>query len=142
MGSKIHSLEQKHKRFCETNRAEVQSLRSDIDCNEQYDRKDTLIISGPDLPVASQNENFKINVKNLLSEAGVIVNLNDFSLAHRIGRKLIDAQAQDKRGLIFKFCRRDLIQTVSNACKRTKPSFYVKCSLTPTKNKILYVLLS
>ena len=133
-------MEQKHKRSCETHRAEVQSLRSDIDSNEQYERKDTLIVSGPDHPVASQNENSKIMVKNLLSEACVTVNLNDISIAHRIGRKPIDAQARDKRGLIFKLCRRDLVQTIFNACKRTKPSFYVICSLTPTRNKILYLL--
>ena len=40
----------------ETYRAEGQSLRTDIDTNEQYERRDTLIISGSDLPVASQNE--------------------------------------------------------------------------------------
>ena len=140
MEGKIQSLEQMHKRSCETHRAEVQSLRSDIDGNEQYERKDTLIISGPDLPVASQTENSKIIVKNLLSEAGVTVNLNDISIAHRIGRKPIDPQVQDKRGLIFKLCRRDLVQTIFNACKRTKPSFFVNCSLTPTRNKIFYVL--
>ena len=46
----------------------------------------------------------------------------------------------DRRGLIFKLCRRDLVQVIFNACKRTKPSFYVNCSLTPTRNKVFYVL--
>ena len=30
------------------------------------------------------------------------------------------------------------MQVIFNACKRSKPSFYVKCSLTPTKNKVFY----
>ena len=53
MEGEILSLEQKHKRSCETHKAEVQSLRSDMDSSKQYERKDTLIKSGPDLPVAS-----------------------------------------------------------------------------------------
>ena len=83
-------------------------MRTDIDTNEQYERRDTLITTGPDLPVASQNENSKIIVKDLLTEIGVIVDLNDISIAHKIGRKPTNATTVDKSGLIFKLCRRYL----------------------------------
>ena len=63
MEDKIQSLEQKYKLTSETHRAEVQSLRTDIDTNEQYERRDTPIISGPALPIASQNEHSRIIVK-------------------------------------------------------------------------------
>ena len=43
-----------------------------------------------------QTENSKIIVKNLLREASVTVDLNDISIAYRIGRKPTDAQVQDK----------------------------------------------
>ena len=97
-------------------------MRTEIDTNEQYEHRDNLIISGPDLPVASQNKNSKIIVKNLLSENGVTVDLNDISIAHRTGRKPTNPTTVDKRGIIFKLCCRDLVQIVFNACKRIKPS--------------------
>lgn len=84
-------------------------MRTDIDFNEQHERRDTLIITGLDLPVVSQNESSKINVKNLLSEITVSVDLNDIPLAHSVGRKLINAPAVDTRESIFKLCRRDLV---------------------------------
>ena len=100
-------LEDKHKLYCEAYRAEVQSLRSDKDDNEG---RDTPNITGRYLPVASQNEISENIVKSLHNEVCVTVDLNDISIAHRIGPK--------------------------PACKQIKPSFYVNCSLTPTRNKV------
>ena len=94
----------------------MQSLRSDIEVNEQYERRDTLIITDLDLPVASQNENSKVIVKYLLNEVGVTVDLNDISIAHRTGRKPTNAPAEDMRGIIFKLSRKDLVQVIFNAC--------------------------
>ena len=123
MEDKIQTWQEKHKLSCETRTAEVQSLCSDIDVIEQYERRDTLIITGPDLPVASHNENSKIIVKNLLDEVGATVDLNDISISHRIGHKPTNAPAEDKRGIVFRLCRSNLVQAIFNACKRTKPSF-------------------
>lgn len=139
MERRVQSLEEKLERVDATHTAEVLSLRTNIDTNEQYERKDTLIISGPDLPVASQNENSKLVVKNLLNEkTRVNIDINDISIAHRIGRK--PNNAPDKRGIIFKLCRRDLVQRIFTACRQSRPPFYVNCSLTPTRNKVFYAL--
>ena len=95
--------------------------------------------AGPDLPVASQNKNQKFIVDNLLRKFGVTTP-NNISKAHRIVCKPSSAPAVEKRGIIFKLFRRDLVQVIFNACKRTKPYFYMNSSLTPTRNRVLQVL--
>ena len=40
---------------------------------------------------------------------------------------------------MLKLCCRVLVQVIFNTCKRTKLSFYMNCSLTPTRNKVFYV---
>ena len=65
------------------------------------------------------------------------VNPADISIAHRIGRK---PNGRDRRHIIFKLCRRDLVGDIFEACKATKPPFYINTSLTPLRNKILYGL--
>ena len=130
--SKLDQLEQLQSK-------EVESLKTSIDLNGQYERRDTLIISGPDLPVASDNENSKLIIQDTLRR-NLNLNLNpaDISTAHRIGRK--PAGGPDKRNIIFKLCRRDLARDIVDACKHKKPKFFINCSLTPTRNKIFYAL--
>ena len=118
---------------------EVTSLKSNIDNNSQYERKGTLILSGPNLPSAAPSENCKLIVQDLLRrETNLNIDPTDISIAHRIGRK--SSTLPDKRNIIFKLCRRDLANEIFNACKQSRPSFFVNCSLTPTRNKVLYAL--
>ena len=63
---KVNQLESKIKAIENNHSKEVAALKSDIDLNEQYGRRDTLIISGPNLPVAAPNENCKLIVQDLL----------------------------------------------------------------------------
>ena len=58
----------------------------------------------------------------------------DISIAHRTGRK---PNRKDKRHIIFKLCRHDLVGDNFEACKATRPPFYINTSLTPLRNKIL-----
>ena len=69
----------------------------------------------------------------------VNINANDISAAHRIGSKP-KTQGPDKRGIIVKLCRRNIKSEIFSACKNHKPPFYVNENLTPTRNKILYLL--
>ena len=118
---------------------ELRKLQINLDSTNQYERRDTLVISGPDLPMHSEDENPKTLIQSLL-RSGIRYNLDpsSISIAHRIGRK--PARGEDRRNLIFKLCRRDLVPEIISACKTNKPSFFINPSLTPLRSKILYVL--
>ena len=116
----------------------VETLKSKIDNNEQYERLDIIIMSGT-VPVVHPDEN-RINVvRYILHERNLNINSSDISIAHRIGKKPASG-SDDKRNIIFKLTRRDLIKDIKNACKQGTPNVYVNESLTPTRNKIHYVL--
>ena len=58
----------------------------------------------------SANENSKLIIQDQLRRyVRLNTNENEISTAHRIGRK--PARGEDKRNLIFKLCRRDLMET-------------------------------
>ena len=46
--------------------SKTESLRTDLDLNNQYERNDTLIICGPELLITSSSENSKLIVQNSL----------------------------------------------------------------------------
>ena len=41
---------------------------------------------------------------------------------------------------MFKLCRRDLKYDILSACRQQKPTFFINESLTPTRNRVLYIL--
>ena len=97
------------------------------------------MLSGASVPVAVQGENCKTIIRNLFREH-LQLNLNetDVSTAHRIGRK--QPGSVDKRNIIMKLCRRDLVRDIYAACKNMKPPFFINDSLTPLRSKISFVL--
>ena len=142
--SKISSIESSQSK-------NIKSLQNNVDENDQYERKDTLIVSGPEVPVFSSNENCK-NVLQDIFRRNLNLNINpaDISVAHRLGRK--PESGIDKRNIIFKLCRRDIVFDIFNACKKfrhpnssnqgtpSRQPLYVNCSLTPLRSKIFYQL--
>ena len=68
----------------------------------------------------------------------------DISIAHRLQPpRRTDASSQpphDRRNIIIRFCRKDLIGTVFKHCKNMTPPFYVNESLTPVRTSISYAL--
>ena len=117
----------------------VEKLESLIDQTSQYERRDTLIISGEGIPISTPEENCKkIVIELFRQQLRLNIDERDVSVAHRIGRKT-DNQP-DKRNIIIKLCRRDLVSEIYNACRQLRPKFFVNDSLTPTRSKIAYVL--
>ena len=117
---------------------QVQKLENIVDENSQYERRDTFIISGQTLPISRPNEDSKEVVKTLFREhLRMNIDTNDLSTAHRIGRI---PNGEDRRSIIVKACRRDLIREIFLNCKQVKPPFYVNPALTPTRGKIMYLL--
>ena len=132
--SKIAGLEEEINCLLKKNLAAVDERCDEADA---YERRDTVIVSGGELPVPAEGENcsqvFCNTIKNKVS---LIIKPSDISVAHRLGRKPA-SQSEDRRGIIVKLCRRDLMK----ACKSVKPPrLYVNESLTPTRNAILYGL--
>ena len=118
LAEKVNQLESKISAIECSHSKEVAALKSNIDLNEQYGRRDTLIISGPNLPIAAPTENCKLVVQDLLRRHTKL-NLNpaNISIAHRIGRT--NSTLPNKRNIIFKLCRRDLVTDILNACKQS-----------------------
>ena len=114
-------------------------LEQQIDNYSSYERRDTLVLSGS-VPVAHRDENCVEIVKQLLKDqTRLIINSNDISTAHRLGRKP-DNSNEDKRSIIFKLCRRDIKRDIVQACRNHKPNFYINEHLTPTRGTIMFVL--
>ena len=118
----------------------VSKMESKIDDADAYERRDTLIISGEEVPVVTPGENCTDIVGGLIkNKLKLSVAPRDVSTAHRQGKKPNNQQA-DKRNLIVKFYRRDLKKDILTACRRLKPALYFNESLTPLRSSILYVL--
>ena len=123
-------------------RKEVNTLKGLIDDADSYERRDTLIFSGPKVPNSSNGEDCKIVLQQLVkNELKIELQPNDISTAHRLGRKPL-TQGDDKRPIVVKLCRRDLKRELVLA-GRNQPrpaSLYVNESLTPTRKTIFYTL--
>ena len=132
--SRISKLEEEAARM----KDRIDTLENELDSNAAYLRRETLIISG-DIPIGHRNENCKSIIVDMLRQ-GVNINVsaNDISVAHRVG--ILRQQGPDRRGIMFKLCRRDLKYDILSACRQQKPKFFINESLTPTRNRILYIL--
>ena len=116
----------------------LNSINKKIDSNEQHERRDALVLSGPLVPEVFHREDLKRIIQRLLrSHTRLNVNVSDISTAHCIGKT---TPGTDERNIIFKLCLRDLVQAIFSACKTQKSAFYTNTSLTPLQNKILYGL--
>lgn len=118
----------------------VDKLEARVDDADAYERRDTIIVSGPDIPVCTVGENC-INLVTMLIKDKLQLNISpsDISTAHRLGKKPIQQQ-QDRRSLIVKLCRRDLKNDLKFACKEKKPNLYINEDLTPIRKTIMFVL--
>ena len=124
-----------------TLKKDVTQLRNLIDDSDAYERKDTIIISGSSLPTYIRGEDSSSIVREIIREKlRVVVNENDVSTAHRLGRPPT-AQNPDKRGIIVKLCRRDVKNNILEASRKMKLNgFFASESLTPTRLSILKTL--
>lgn len=131
-----------------TLRDRVQKLEDKLDDAAQYSRLDHVVISPKDnggVPIYNRDENSKSIVRNLFREhLSLELAENDISIAHRIGKVKMDPRTnrpmEDRRSIIVRLCRKELIGTIFAHCKNTTAPFYVNESLTPTRGKICFIL--
>ena len=118
----------------------ISSLESELDDVDSYERRDTLIFSGSNLPHGSLNENCIETIRKLASEK-LQVNFDprEVSTAHRLGK--LHTSGVDKRSIIVKFCRRDLARNLCSAARSKRPDgIFINETLTPLRRKLLFTL--
>ena len=133
----------------------LQAIEDKQDVAGQYSRLDTLTISpkkdsegvflADTIPNFDKAENCKTIVRELFKDhLNLELAETDISICHRLQppRKAKgDSQPpHDRRNIIIRFCRKDLISTIFKHCKQMSPPFYVNESLTPVRNSICYAL--
>ena len=124
-----------------TLRKKVLDLEEKIDDNEAYERRDTVIFSGTDIPTAQEAEDtVKVITTLVKDKIGVVMKKDDISVAHRLGPKR-NTQGIDKRSIVVKLCSRDTKLDLMKACKAVKPkNIYINESLTRPRAFALYGL--
>ena len=113
---------------------------------EAYERRDTVIFSGPAIPEVTSNENCTSLLQDILkTKLNFNLSQNDINTAHRLGPKP-KTQAPDKRSIILKLCRRDVKREIITACKNQSPNqssrLYANESLTSSRRKVFNTLKS
>lgn len=111
-----------------------------VDDADAYERRDTLLITGDDVPVVRDGEVCCEVVRELIKDKLKLnIAQSDISTCHRLGRKSV-SQRPDKRTIALKLCRRDLKKDIISACRQLRPKMFVNESLTPIRNTIMYGL--
>ena len=121
--SKVSALEDK-----------ISQLETNIDDVDQYERRETIIISGPNLPDETTMENpSDIIVSTIKHHLHVNMSHSDINVAHRLGPK---TQGK-KRPIIVKLQNRAKKSELLQACITLKPQLHINESLT-TKRRSIY----
>lgn len=108
-------------------KVKVQDLEANLDSVDQYERRDTIIVSGPVIPEETGQEN-TTNIITSVVKDHLKINISeyDINIAHRIGPK----QFQRKRPIIVKLNNRSLKHDLVGACIQLKPQLYINETLT------------
>lgn len=119
-------------------KSKVSDLELNLDDVAQYERRDTIILSGPALPNETPQENTTLVAINTIRD-NLKINLkeSEISVSHRLGASTV----QRKRPLMIKLTNRSLKYDLVGACIKLKPQLYINESLTPKRLNILRQIL-
>lgn len=112
----------------------VIQLEDQVDEVNQYERRDTIIISGPNLPKEEQNENTvdKI-IRSIRDNLHIHIEHKDINVAHRLGSRNTQ---NTNRPIIVKLHSRQQKHEIMNACVTVRPNLYINESLTPKRRSL------
>lgn len=117
----------------------VDDLELHLDNVDQYERRDTVILSGASLPPESSQENTTNIVTQAIREhLKLNIKETDISVSHRLGKPT----QQQNRPIIVKLVNRSLKQDLVGACIKLRPQLYVNESLTPKRRFLLNKVLA
>ena len=122
-------------------KAKVTKLESLIDEADSYERRDMIVVSGPNVPEFSVGENANEIVRDVVRrEFNLEIGPNEINTSHRIGKKTQN-QSADKRPFIVKLCRRDMKKELIMTSKRIKSrNIFISENLTPLRRSIFKTL--
>lgn len=126
---------------CTTLERELKTAKNKIDDADQYERKDSVILTGPAVKPMEDNENTHELVQNLLKDQfDIEINKHDINITHRLGP--IKASTPKQRNIYVKFVRRDVKRRVVQKSrelgkeKGKNSPLHANESLTPLRRKI------
>ena len=104
-----------------------------LDDQDMYERRDTLVFSGKDLPPEADEEDAVTTVVSAVRNSlGLELHPCEINVAHRLGPKKDGKQ----RPIICKFVRRSMKSIVTHKCVTKKTKLYVNEHLTPIRRQI------
>jgi hypothetical protein len=77
-------------------RITVAKLEEKVEDSDAYERRDTLVISGPGLPPATATEDCSALVCSIVKKLKINLLPTDISTVHRLGRKPINQQPDNR----------------------------------------------
>ena len=119
----------------------VEKLEERIESNDAYERRDTVIISGSQVPAPAAGENCtQIVMKLVQDNLQVSLQPDEISVCHRLASRST-SDPPSKRSVIVKFCRRTTkVDLLASARSKKAQNFYVNECLTPSAQAISYAL--
>ena len=120
-------------------KSRVDVLELHLDNVDQYERRDTVILSGDSLPPETPQENTtNIVTQTIRKHLRINIEGSDINVAHRLGPK----RQQANRPIIVKLVNRSRKHDLIGACIKLRPQLYVNESLTPKRRVLLNKILS
>lgn len=117
----------------------VENLELQLDECDQYQRRDTVILSGASLPPEAPQENTtNIVTQTIKNQLKINIKETDISVSHRLGQK----RQQYNRPIIVKLVNRSLKHDLVGACIQLRPQLHVNESLTPKRRDLLNKILT
>ena len=117
----------------------VDDLENELDNVDQYERRDTVILTGASLPPETPQENTTTLVtKTIKDHLKINMKESDISVSHRLGQQ----RQQQNRPIIVKLVNRSLKHDLIGACIQLRPQLYVNESLTPKRRELLNKVLA
>ena len=120
---------------------QLKQARNKIDDADQYERKDSVIISGNAVPPMAEEEDTHTLVQKLLKDHfNTDITLRDINTTHRLGP--LKASTPTRRNIYVKFVRRDVKKHVIKKSKELgrTTGLYANESLTPLRRTIFNAL--
>ena len=120
-------------------RRKVIDLENKVETTEVYEPRETIVVSGSDLPpVTEEEDSSEIFTELVRNKIGVTIEKTNIWVAHRLGPKLT-TQTPDKRNIIVNFCRREDKHDVMKAWKTVRPrNLFVNESLSRNRSNLMY----
>ena len=139
----VSDLQNEIKVMKKEHEAKIKMMENAQDAADQYERKDTIIISGSDIPLMNSPPAAKENTHQLVidmvkQKLNVDLVASDINTCHRLGPVRGNSR---RRNIIVKLCRRDKKKEIVSASKQLKSrNFACQESLTPLRRTIYHAL--